>query len=232
MEIIKQYKFNNILTDYLISDKGKVFSIKRKSLKLLKSTKSSSGYRKVRLSINGKIYNRTIHRMVAETFIPNPKNKKEVNHKDGNKSNNNVSNLEWTTRKENAIHAYDHGLFGIGESFSASDISNSQCEKICKLLENTDYSTVKISKMVNCSKKIVRDILHKYTWKHISDKYDFSKRKIQKKINKETATEICKLLITNKYSSKEISEIIGCKIHIVKDIKRGKTWTELYNSLK
>ena len=64
------------------------------------------GYARVR--IKGKRYK--IHRLVAETFIPNPEDKREVNHKDGNKLNNCVSNLEWCTRSENQKHAYKIGL--------------------------------------------------------------------------------------------------------------------------
>lgn len=64
------------------------------------------GYMRVR--IKGKHYK--IHRLVAETFIPNPENKREVNHKDGNKLNNRADNLEWATRSENQKHAYKLGL--------------------------------------------------------------------------------------------------------------------------
>lgn len=63
-------------------------------------------YYGVDLSKASKIKRKHIHRIVAETFIPNPYNKPEVNHIDGNKLNNNVENLEWVTKSENAIHAY------------------------------------------------------------------------------------------------------------------------------
>lgn len=68
------------------------------------------GYYLVTLSNQGKKSNKHIHRMLATHFIPNPLNKKHVNHIDGNKQNNDLSNLEWVTPQENARHAVDIGL--------------------------------------------------------------------------------------------------------------------------
>lgn len=71
---------------------------------------SEKGYVVVHLSVNHQLFYRQVHRLVAEAFIPNPENKPQINHKDGNKQNNNVENLEWCTNAENQIHAYKLGL--------------------------------------------------------------------------------------------------------------------------
>ena len=93
---------------YKISSTGKVFSCKNN--RTLSPGLCGSGYKKVQLCKDRKARQRMIHRLVAEAFLPNPDNKKTVNHKDGNKLNNDVSNLEWNTYSENLKHAYKHGL--------------------------------------------------------------------------------------------------------------------------
>lgn len=76
--------------------------------RILKQTYDNNGRGYCRIRINHHRY--YPYRLVAQTFIPNPENKPEVNHKDGNKSNNRVDNLEWATRSENQKHAYKLGL--------------------------------------------------------------------------------------------------------------------------
>lgn len=70
----------------------------------------SNGYLQIELFKNGKVKRLTMHRIVAKTFIPNPNNYPCVNHKDGNKLNNNANNLEWCTYKQNTEHAIKTGL--------------------------------------------------------------------------------------------------------------------------
>jgi hypothetical protein len=94
--------------NYVIDENGVITNqLKNKSLKQF----VSNGYYKVNLYLdNTNVKSLYVHRIVAENFIPNPENKKEVNHRDGNKLNNEISNLEWATRKENANHSWRYGL--------------------------------------------------------------------------------------------------------------------------
>lgn len=93
---------------FMISDCGNVFS--KRTNKILKLNKIGKGYLAFSTKINGKDICFRVHRLVAKAFIPNVDNKPEVNHKDGDKTNNNFSNLEWVTGKENIIHSIKTGL--------------------------------------------------------------------------------------------------------------------------
>lgn len=111
---------------YLANEKGQIkskdrprrhFSLKdneyfynRKGV-ILKQTLNQKGYYCVTITFENhkqKVFE--VHRLIAKTFIPNPENKSQVNHIDGNKTNNNIENLEWVTAQENIVHAFKHGL--------------------------------------------------------------------------------------------------------------------------
>lgn len=98
---------------YEVSNSGKIRSnnyLGHGGQKELSLAKDQKGYLRVRIFMDGIRKTVKVHREVAKAFIPNPNNKPEVNHKDGNKENNRVDNLEWSTSLENTLHAYKTGL--------------------------------------------------------------------------------------------------------------------------
>lgn len=109
-----------------VSNYGRVKSNLRDG-RILKTSTDNKGYHRLRMTIKRKRYAFKIHRLVAEAFIPNPENKPQVNHIDGNKSNNKVSNLEWVTNIENAHHAIKNDLWG--NVYKASQAANEAKKK-------------------------------------------------------------------------------------------------------
>ena len=135
---------------YGITTEGDVWSYRRK--KFLKPGVNNDGYLYINLSKNGKYKSYTIHRLVAEAYIPNPENLPEINHKDENKTNNCLQNLEWCDHKYNInygtrneklkkpILQYDLDGNFIKEWESAADVGKKVKSSICHCL-NGDQKT-------------------------------------------------------------------------------------------
>lgn len=98
---------------YEVSNLGRVRSLPRKTSKggIKKPTETIWGYLICQLSKSGQVKHRSVHRLVAEAFIPNPENKQTVNHIDCNRKNNRADNLEWTTQSENVRHSVRLGHY-------------------------------------------------------------------------------------------------------------------------
>lgn len=118
--------------DYFqISNLGRLFS--KRSNKILKLHTNKSGYVSLATKIGGRQginHCFKLHRVVAEAFLHNPDNKPEVNHKDGIKSNNIVTNLEWSTKSENIQHCNNLGLKRVGINSPYAKLNSKQVKKI------------------------------------------------------------------------------------------------------
>lgn len=144
------------------------------------------------------------HRLMASIFIPVPREYLNVgytpdsllpNHKDGNKFNNDLSNLEWVTPRGNMKHAMDTGLCKyLGEHSHLAKTSEADIIRVCELLEE-GLPIKKISEMTGVGEKIIRHVFSGESWKRISKDYDFRKnreiKKIPYKLMDETIHMIC-----------------------------------------
>ncbi len=121
---------------------------------ILKQEITPKDYCRVQLQAGEKRKHAMVHRLVAEAFLLNTENKPEVNHKDGDKRNNYVNNLEWVTESENLIHAYEEGLRNPSLKYVVTceelDITEFGCEKMAKLLRIRGYEKASPSAIWNC----------------------------------------------------------------------------------
>uniref|UniRef100_A0AAU8B862 Endonuclease n=1 Tax=Dulem virus 42 TaxID=3145760 RepID=A0AAU8B862_9CAUD len=153
---------------YLIYSDGRVYSFK--SNKFLKPRMTMDGYERVALYDNGKSYEYRVHRLVAEAFLENPDNLSQINHKDFNRRNNILENLEWCTNEENVKHSIDNNRLGFGNQKTIRDTVSGRFE-CCKaytftnVFNNKSFTILGIKNIVSqfsCSKKTVFAILSKY----------------------------------------------------------------------
>lgn len=133
---------------YLISNNGRVKSLRKNIIR--KTNTDGSGYLKVEL-YNKSFKTLKIHRLVAEAFVPNPLNKNEVNHKDGNILNNNYQNLEWVTSKENSIHR----IYVLKKNYL------NPCKPILCVELNKKFPSIgEASRFINCKSSSISEVLN------------------------------------------------------------------------
>ena len=147
---------------YIISLNGDVYSIPRNGTKnefvKLKTKVDRCGYVQVILTKNNIKHYKTVHRLVATTFIPNSINKPQVNHRDGNKTNNKLDNLEWVTAQENKIHAIKNGLSHNMSDFNKRTkrkLSNQQLCEVRNAIANKSMMQKDIAEKYGISKQAV-----------------------------------------------------------------------------
>lgn len=164
-EIWKKYYIEDMpSSEYYVSSKGRVYNFNTSTL--LGLHKNGTGYFRFKIS-DGRKNNRLvfIHRAVALTFMPIENSKiLQVNHIDGDKSNNCIENLEWCTSKENNQHAHDVGLRSNITEIKLNQILAEQIRNEYFIEKN--ISITKLAKKYNVSKSCIQDVIHNRTWKN------------------------------------------------------------------
>lgn len=171
--LLKGYR--KIINNGIISDRYEIspFGIIRNANtnRYLVGSLSYYGYPIFKIDLEKK-QNIAIHRLVANTFIPNPDNLSDVHHINSEKIDSCVWNLAWESHQQNMERAISLGEMTYGEDCHLSKHSNNQIENVCKLLVERQYSPTKISEMTGVSITTISDIRSGSRWKRISSKYD------------------------------------------------------------
>lgn len=168
-EVIKEFYG----VEYYIRDDGKIFSTKNigrgKPHKELSQNLRYDGYPIVTLGKTGHRVQKTVHRIIAETFIPNPNNLPEVDHIDNNKLNNNASNLRWISSFENKsrIPFETRSNCRIGSKNGNAKLSEDDVLEIRELYSTGAFTKSKLSNIYKCGWSTISHIINRETWKNI-----------------------------------------------------------------
>lgn len=206
--------------NHCITEDGKVFSLN--SNRFLKDQVCDKGYRKITLFWENRRKTFRVHRLVAYSFLSTPENYEdlEVNHKDGDKSNNSYTNLEWNTSLENIEHAVNSGLRNTHYKLTESDV-----HRVCKLLQD-GYRNIDVANMTGISKSHISSIKTGRCYPDIVNEYEISFVKKDDKLSVEKVKDICKLLQDGK-KDYQISKILNVNHRVVGTIRKRLTHTSI-----
>jgi len=164
----------NGFSNYLISNEGLVIRVpyidsdgKYRKGRVLSHKIDKAGYHSVCLFNNRNQTHKLVHRLVACSFVTGSENL-QVNHKDGDKSNNNYNNLEWCTDKENKEHSVKNGLNAKGIRNGKSKLTESEVRRIKDFIKIGDNTQSDIGLMFNIHPSVISDIKNNRIWKHIN----------------------------------------------------------------
>lgn len=140
---------------YAITSLGHFWSYRLK--RWMKPWTDDHGYLRISFMVAGKLKTTKLHRLVAEHFVKNPHNKPQVNHKNGDKTDNSAANLEWVTARENIQHAVDMGLM------PHAKLPKDHKHLICKMFHVLGVSQVMLSELFGISQPGIHYIIQTYT---------------------------------------------------------------------
>ncbi|MFA7142910.1 MAG: HNH endonuclease signature motif containing protein [Candidatus Dojkabacteria bacterium] len=163
------YKKIKDYPNYEINEDGVIVSLHRKEKIRLKELPTRKGYLQVVLCKDGKKHKKFVHRLVAQTFLDNPKNKPYVNHIDGNKTNNRLINLEWVTASENKIHSNTIHTSRRGSQIKNTKLTDNIVKEILKHFKETESFKEVQNKFSDYKESTLRSIVSGENWKHVLD---------------------------------------------------------------
>ncbi len=215
-----EYKTIPYLPSYAVSRCGKVIR-KEKNKQLTPIWVGPKGYRYlgVHVSQNGKTTSPRIHKLVADVWLEKPTSTQllEVNHKDGDKANNCVDNLQWVTKAQNLRHAVETGLKQKGEELYNSSISEEDVHSCCKLLID-GWRVKDLADKFNISKDAVRKIRAGDTYFHIRCLYQIQNNYISE-FSVPTVEWVCRQIVEGVSDKTIANTSTNSKLTII-DVKR------------
>lgn len=153
---------------YQVSDLGRIRSLKFKEPRFILIQLGKNGYSFVCFYTKGKPKVKDLHRLVASHFVPNPHNKRQVNHINGNKTDNRSENLEWLTPSENQQHSIRVGLRNDrGEASVNSKLTTQQVLDMRKMYQEESITYLELSKRFSVHRDYVGLVIRKERWAHI-----------------------------------------------------------------
>lgn len=204
---------------YCACSTGKIYSIRSGSY--LQQVTQSNGYCHITLSQDGVRKNFSVHRLVAMAYLEASEEANVVNHKDGNKQNNRLDNLEWVTQQENVHHAIMVGLRK-GTRNPDRSLDDETAHIICKLIQDS-WRNKDIADTVGIDQQIIATIRLGQTYQEISCEYDFTEiLSSRRKLSTEKLIAICEMLQDNK-SYNDICRVHKVSSATVSKIKNRKT---------
>lgn len=218
---------------YSIDSDGIVYNEKGDTLK---TQINKYGYLNLAICTDGKTKNFLVHRLIAKAFIPNPGNKPMVNHIDGNKLNNKISNLEWVTARENAVHAIEEKLYK-----NVNILNTNESIEIISLFNNGSFNIEAIVKKYKISYSQLYNLLFDSKTKtHLKGFISFNKKEYNgSPVLFDTITERNKFMIAEyipgnfgnyEYICKKYNIKKSMLYNIVKNVEKNKS-TEILESL-
>jgi hypothetical protein len=211
-EVIKFEKLYKILPDfpnYAVTEDGEVLNVKTGKI-ISQFLCGIPPYYSVNFTINGKSKQQRVHRVVAMAWLVNddPENKIQVNHKDGNKLNNHVDNLEWCTPSQNQQHAISTELKNSSYKMQNASLTEAQAHSICQLLMD-GWTTKDVAVKFEIPRSTVLKIRCGDVYKDIRSLYDIPTNK-KYNLSEQTVRWVCEQII-NGFSDSAIADMANNK---------------------